>query len=159
MSRYLPLSASLALAISSLTAAAQNTDKKPSLQLKEVTVTATRREASLSDTPVAISAFSGDQLLQSGVADPTGIADFAHNVSIDRNNGGLQINIRGIVSNDTTERGDPSVSFLLDDVVIARMQAQEVSFLTFSVWRFCAVRRVPCLAEIRPVVRSIRGEF
>ncbi|WP_343033256.1 TonB-dependent receptor [Altericroceibacterium indicum] len=93
----------------------------------EIIVTATRNETLASKTPIALTAMSGDDLLKSGVTDPTNLAEDVPNLSIDRGNG-LQITIRGITSSDGTEKGDPSAAFMLDGIYIARPQAQEVSF-------------------------------
>ncbi len=94
---------------------------------RDIVVTANRTESLLSETPIAISAFSGDALTQSGITNPTQLADSVPNVSIVRGNG-LQITIRGVTSTDGTEKGDPSAAFMLDGIYLARPQAQEVSF-------------------------------
>jgi iron complex outermembrane recepter protein len=93
----------------------------------DIIVTANRTESLLSKTPIAISAFSGEDLVQSGITNPTQLADSVPNVSIVRGNG-LQITIRGVTSTDNTEKGDPSAAFMLNGIYIARPQAQEVSF-------------------------------
>ena len=93
----------------------------------DIVVTAQRFASLASKTPVALTAIEGDQLIKQGVANPADLGDQVPNLSIVRNNG-LQITIRGVTSNDNTEKGDPSAAFLLDGVYIARPQAQEVSF-------------------------------
>ncbi|MBB4642538.1 TonB-dependent receptor [Rhizorhapis suberifaciens] len=94
----------------------------------EIIVTATRNETLASKTPVALTAVSGEALRSAGVTNPTALAEQVPNLSIDRNNNGLQITIRGVTSGDNTEKGDPSAAFMIDGVYIARPQAQEVSF-------------------------------
>lgn len=99
----------------------------------EIVVTANRTETALSRTPVAVTALSGDDLLSSGITNPTQIQDRAPGISIDRaSSSGLQITIRGVSSADNTEKGDPSASFLLDGIYLARPQAQDVSFFDVS---------------------------
>lgn len=93
----------------------------------DIIVTATRTETLLSKTPIAMTAVSGDQLVQKGITNTTQLADSVPNVSIVRGNG-LQITIRGVTSTDGTEKGDPSAAFLADGIYLARPQAQEVSF-------------------------------
>ncbi len=105
-------------------AVAQETDE---VEDGDIVVTANRFESLMSDTPIAMSAFTGDDLTQSGVTNPTQLADSVPNVSIVRGNG-LQITIRGVTSTDGTEKGDPSAAFMLDGIYLARPQAQEVSF-------------------------------
>lgn len=93
----------------------------------DIVVTATRTSTLASKTPVALTAVTGDSLIETGVTNPTQIGEVVPNISIDRNNG-LQITIRGVTSTDGTEKGDPSAAFMLDGIYIARSQAQETSF-------------------------------
>lgn len=100
---------------------------QPASPIQEVVVTANRTESFASKTPIALTAVTGQSLKAEGVTNPTLLAETVPNLSIDRANG-LQITIRGVTSTDGTEKGDPSASFLLDGIYIARPQAQEVSF-------------------------------
>ncbi|QUD89641.1 TonB-dependent receptor [Phenylobacterium montanum] len=100
---------------------------QPASPIQEVVVTANRTESLASKTPIALTAVTGQSLKTEGVTNPTLLAETVPNLSIDRANG-LQITIRGVTSTDGTEKGDPSASFLLDGIYIARPQAQEVSF-------------------------------
>ena len=128
MKKVLPPVALIAAAIASASPVmAQDADKN-ARSLEEVVVTATRRETSLSDTPVSITALGGDNLIKEGVTDVFGMADSVPNIAIAQIDGGLNVTIRGVTSSDSTEKGDPSVNFMLDDVVIARPQAQGTSF-------------------------------
>lgn len=103
----------------------------------DIIVTATRTSTLASKTPVALTAVTGDSLIETGVTNPTQIAEVVPNISIDRANG-LQITIRGVTSTDGTEKGDPSAAFMLDGIYIARSQAQETSF--FDVGRVEVLR-------------------
>lgn len=94
---------------------------------EDIVVTATRTESLLSKTPIAMSALSGENLAEQGITNPTQLADSLPNVAITVGNG-LQVTIRGVTSNDGTEKGDPSAAFLLDGIYLARPQSQEVSF-------------------------------
>ena len=51
-------------------------------QLEEVIVTATKRETALQDTPVAVSAFTGDELVRQGVYDTVGLSNIIPNVTV-----------------------------------------------------------------------------
>jgi iron complex outermembrane recepter protein len=93
----------------------------------DIVVTATRENTLLSKTPIAITAITGEGLLEAGITNPTQLEESVPNLSIVRGNG-LQITIRGVTSTDGTEKGDPSAAFLLDGIYLARPQAQEVSF-------------------------------
>ena len=70
----------------------------------DIIVTAQRTESLLSQTPLAISAIAGDDLIAQGVTDPTTLGNFVPNIALDRGaQNGLQITIRGVSSNDSTE--------------------------------------------------------
>lgn len=93
----------------------------------DIVVTANRTSSLLSKTPIAMTAVGGDDLIQSGISNPTQLEETVPNLSIVRGNG-LQITIRGVTSTDGTEKGDPSAAFMQNGVYLARPQAQEVSF-------------------------------
>lgn len=93
----------------------------------DIIVTANRTSSLLSKTPIAMTAVAGDDLIQSGITNPTQLEETVPNLSIVRGNG-LQITIRGVTSTDGTEKGDPSAAFMVNGVYLARPQAQEVSF-------------------------------
>lgn len=93
----------------------------------DIVVTAVRSSTLASKTPVALTAVTGDTLIENGITNPTQLAEVVPNISIDRTSG-IQITIRGITSTDGTEKGDPSAAFMLDGIYIARNQAQETSF-------------------------------
>lgn len=92
-----------------------------------IIVTANRTRSVAEKTPLALSAISGEALQEQGITNPTQLEKAAPNLSIVRDNG-LQITIRGVTSDDDSEKGDPSAGFLVNDIYIARAQAQEVSF-------------------------------
>ena len=50
--------------------------------LEEIIVTATKREESLQDAPISVSAFTGGDLQRQGVADMQGLSDIVPNVTI-----------------------------------------------------------------------------
>jgi iron complex outermembrane receptor protein len=99
--------------------------------LEEVIVTAEHREVSLLDTPISITSLSGDQLRDSGVNSTAQLADSVPNVTI-HTTGDFFITIRGVTSNDATEKGDPSAAFMMDGAYIARPQAQDVAFFDIA---------------------------
>ncbi len=97
----------------------------------DIVVTATRGETLLSQTPLAITAVTGDDLRSRGIVGPTALGEAVPNLSIDRTNG-LQITIRGVSSTDGTEKGNPSAAFLLDGVYLARPQEADISIFDVS---------------------------
>ena len=89
--------------------------------LGEITVTATRRETSLQETPIAVSVVSGEALLDRGIGDLSELtlsqpsivmgadAQFGHNVAI-----------RGIDSSASGIGADTPVAFYVDGVYLGR---------------------------------------
>ncbi|MCP5379298.1 MAG: TonB-dependent receptor [Novosphingobium sp.] len=94
--------------------------------IEEITVTARRREESLQDTPIAISAVTADGLQARGIENVTQIGDFTPNVKfnssvpVSASNATAAIFIRGIGQNDYQLSADPGVGLYLDGVYISR---------------------------------------
>ncbi len=90
--------------------------------MQEVVVTAQFREESLQSTPLAITAISGNQLLDRGVTDVTGLTAVAPGVNIESRGayGGQTIAayIRGIGAGDYSYNVEPGVAFYVDDVYL-----------------------------------------
>src|SRR6202451_2834977 len=82
-------------------------------QLAEITVTATRREESLSKVPISVSAFSQETMDQRGVKDITDLVRYTPGVSIDQT-GTNAISIRGISSSG----GAGTTGIYIDDTPI-----------------------------------------
>ncbi len=91
-----------------------------------IIVTARKREENLQDTPIAITAITGDELANRGAADLTDIAAFAPNVDISSSpsgaggGGNSQITIRGVGQQDFLITTDPGVGVYIDGVYFAR---------------------------------------
>lgn len=104
----------------------------------DIVVTALRQSSLLSKTPVAVTAVTGDSLRSLGITDPRTLSNIVPNVTMSEYNNGIIIQIRGISSSDTTEKGDPSAAFLMDGIYIARPQDQVGAF--YDVERVEALR-------------------
>ena len=91
--------------------------------LEEIVVTAQRREASLQDTPIAITAFTEDKLNDLGVFDMAQVGDFAPNVFIGKqpsSNSNMGISIRGVGISETSLLADPKVGVYIDGVYMSK---------------------------------------
>ncbi|MFM7272371.1 MAG: TonB-dependent receptor, partial [Gammaproteobacteria bacterium] len=91
--------------------------------LEEIVVTAERREESLQNTPISITAFTDAKLTQLGITDVQQVADFAPNVTIQKqpsSNSNMGINIRGVGMGETALLADPKVGFYLDGVFMSK---------------------------------------
>ena len=91
-----------------------------------ITVTARRRAENLLDVPVAISAFSGEQLENEGAIDITDVAQTSPNVNLEVSRGTnttLTAFIRGVGQQDPVGGFEAGVGIYLDDVYLNRPQA------------------------------------
>ena len=91
-----------------------------------IVVTARRREESLLDVPIAISAYSGAQLERTGAIDITEIANTTPNVTMETSratNSTLSAFIRGVGQQDPVAGFEQGVGLYLDDVYLNRPQA------------------------------------
>ena len=114
------VSAQQAVPASPATAKADDSEK-----VEVVTVTARRREESLQDVPVAVTAFSGQQLKELNVQNLGDLAGNVPNLTVFAargNNTTITAYIRGIGQADPLWGVDPGVGIYLDDVYVARPQ-------------------------------------
>ena len=91
-----------------------------------IIVTARRRTESLIDVPIAITAYSGEQLENEGALDITDIGDTTPNVTIEASRGTnstLTAFIRGVGQQDPVGGFEAGVGIYLDDVYLNRPQA------------------------------------
>ncbi len=92
--------------------------------LEEITITATKRETNLMDTPVAITALDQKALLRAGIKDARDIGSVVPNLSLGVSNSdnAVEFTMRGVGSTNNTELGDPNVGFHVDGVYSPRPQ-------------------------------------
>jgi iron complex outermembrane recepter protein len=125
------------LAMAGAHAFAQETDSQAGV-LAEVTVTARKISENLQDTPVAVTALSGDALLQRQIFQTDKLTQvvpnlqFGTNAPLAGNNSSSQVFIRGIGQTDPTSTVDPGVGLYIDDVYIgtavgARMDLRDIA--------------------------------
>jgi len=90
--------------------------------IEEIVVSARKREESLQDAPVVVSALSREQLARYNVADMTKIAEMTPQlfVSNGSNGNGGTINMRGIGSSSTTSGFDQAVAINVDGIQYSR---------------------------------------
>jgi iron complex outermembrane receptor protein len=104
--------------------------------LEEITVTARRRTEDIQKTPVSITAFTPAQLSQQNIHDITDLRGLAPNFEITSySNFGRAadpLTIRGIGQDALVPNLDPGVGFYLDDLYIARVEGQLLSFYDIS---------------------------
>lgn len=91
--------------------------------LEEVVVTARKRAESIQETPVAVTAISGDDLRAQGIVNTTELTKSVPSLQINDSTS-TQIFIRGIGQRAGLIRQDPSVSVYLDGIFIPRADGQ-----------------------------------
>ena len=94
--------------------------------LEEVVVTARKKEESLQNTPVAVTAFSGSELESKGINNLVDLSGFAPNLNIGTSgfagagNYSAGINIRGLGQTEFLPHLDPAVGIYIDGVYFGR---------------------------------------
>jgi iron complex outermembrane receptor protein len=106
---------------------AQTAAQEPAVTtVDEIIVTARRREESLQDVPVAVSAFSSERLENTGAQDITELTRYTPSLTLQAargSNSTLISFIRGVGQQDPLWGFEPGVGLYVDDVYIARPQA------------------------------------
>jgi iron complex outermembrane receptor protein len=103
-------------------------DKAPSTTIEEVVVTAQKKTELASKTPIALTAYSGESLKAQGVVSVSDLQNLAPSVNIGRDGFGVNVNIRGVTTTDTTSKGEQGIAFNVDGVAIGRPTIQGLSF-------------------------------
>lgn len=107
-------------------------------KLEEILVTAQKRESSIQETPLALTALSGDDLAERQVTDFERLAPSLPSVNFARNVGFARIAIRGLGFDSTQAGQEGRVAFHQDGVYVSRPSAQLSGF--FDINRIEVVR-------------------
>jgi iron complex outermembrane receptor protein len=130
-SAQLPRYAVLLMAVAGsapIAATAQSTDPAPaadSTEIQKVVVTARRREETLQDVPVSVTAVTAEQISKQGIPDITALATQLPNTTLKSSratNSTLTAFIRGVGQADPLAGFEAGVGIYLDDVYLARPQ-------------------------------------
>jgi iron complex outermembrane receptor protein len=103
-------------------AAAMGAEAEERTLLEEIVVTAERRESTVQESALSITAFSGETLQTRGIEDTEGLHFQVPNLyySEPGQAGIAQIAIRGIGNENVTAGGDPGVAYHFDGVYLSR---------------------------------------
>ncbi|HVL78003.1 MAG TPA: TonB-dependent receptor [Sphingomicrobium sp.] len=104
----------------------QTADRPAEASDVDIVVTARRRSEVLLDVPIAVTAYSGEQLARQGAVDLTDIGDTTPNVTLETSRGTnttLTAFIRGVGQQDPVAGFEQGVGLYLDDVYLNRPQA------------------------------------
>ena len=130
-------------------ASAQDAAAEDTGGLEEIVVTAQKREQSLQDVPVAVTAISQASLETNRITSVQDLNGIAPNVSVRPAAGGTQIasfSVRGVNSYGVVPGSDKQVSINLDGVYISRHAVRSSTSPTSPASKFCAARRARCSA-------------
>ncbi|ANP44829.1 hypothetical protein ATE48_02255 [Candidatus Viadribacter manganicus] len=98
--------------------------------LEEIVITAQRREESLQDVPIAITAFTQEDLERTAAVGIQDVASRAPGVTLTQFNiGEPQLYIRGVGTTSDSAASDPSIGISIDEVSIGRAGASSLAFL------------------------------
>jgi iron complex outermembrane receptor protein len=97
--------------------------------LREIVVTAERRAVSVQHIPIAISAFTGDQLAKAGVTNPVDLNRLVSGLDFRSNTGsGLSLYIRGVGAQPLNGLADQANAFSVDGVFFSRPNGPDTTF-------------------------------
>ncbi len=137
-------------------------------QIEEVLVTAQRKQESLQDVPVAVSAFSPDDIQNLGVVETLDIAKLVPNF-VAHNNTGLgtanTYSLRGLNNTESIATFDPPVGTYIDDYFIQRQNSN--NYALFDIDRVEVLRgpqgtlfgRNTTAGAVRVILRKPQDEF
>ncbi len=134
--RFTVAASALAVALAA-PAYAQSSAQAPSAEdterqegLAEIIVTAQRRQESVQDVPIAISAFTADQLRDQGISNTLQLGQYIPNMVAQNNTGIGSANayfLRGLGSTETIATFDPPVGTYVDDIYLSRQNANNLA--------------------------------
>lgn len=99
-----------------------------SSELAEVVVTAEKVTEVASKTPLSLSSFTDEQLMNNGVVSVDELGNIAPAVNVGTASHGANVSIRGVSTTDVTSKGQQAVAFTIDGMDIGRPQIMGLSF-------------------------------
>jgi iron complex outermembrane recepter protein len=130
----LKASTATALLFTAFPANAQDADEESAEEqsgIDEIIVTAQRRNESVQDVPIAISAFSAEQLEAQGISNTLELTQYVPNLFAMNNTGLGSANgyfLRGLGNTESIATFDPPVGTYVDDIYLSRQNANNLSF-------------------------------
>lgn len=139
-----PIAAATTIALASFASTpvlAEENQAETDSKMEAITVTATKRSQVIYEVPIAMSAFSGDDLASQGIGDITDVGKFVPNLNITGFSAGHNSSanpfIRGIGLQDHLITTDPGVSVYVDGVYLGRQVGQN--------WNLANIERIEVL--------------
>ena len=153
--RFIMFMAIFALVVPAIHSVAAQETEAPSLAIEEIIVTARKKEESIQDVPMAVTAIT-EQLRESSVRRIEDIQAFAPNLFINRTPGigsGAAITIRGVASLESDKSYEPSIGVVMDGMFLGiHLVEYFLITLTLSVLKFFVDHKEHFLVKIQLVV-------
>ncbi len=130
MFKYVLLAGTAALS-NPMSYAQEVVEEEASTRLATITVNAQRRVEDLQEVPIAVSAFSAESMREKLISEPLDLLQHVPNLFGGNNTGVGSANmyyIRGLGNTESIATFDPPVGTYVDDIYIARQNANNVSF-------------------------------
>jgi iron complex outermembrane recepter protein len=122
---------SLVFSASALAQTGTTSATEPAAQpegLREITVTAERREENVQTTPIAISAESGETLRSQSITDLSQLGEQIPNINVGADAGSAQVYIRGVGYAAISPGGETRVALYSDGIYLARTQGAFLNY-------------------------------
>ena len=125
LTRPLSIATAIVISLAATTVSAQKSTDTELLTIDEIVVTARKRTESLQETPIAITAFTGDGLAARGIDRADDLANFTPNLTFQNSPGhsassNAAVYIRGVGQQDFVPTVEPGVGIYVDGIYVAR---------------------------------------
>ena len=97
-------------------------------EIAEIVVTAEKVSEPLSKTPIALDAFSGNELQSRGVVSISDLQNLEPELNVGQSPAGANISLRGVSSTDVTSKGNQDIAFNVDGIYNGRPREQGLAF-------------------------------
>jgi iron complex outermembrane receptor protein len=97
--------------------------------IEEIVVTAQRREESLQDVPLSITAITGDDLRENDIRDVTRLEQTVPGLRVGRSGAAARPAIRGVYTEAISANSDPRIGFYVDEIYQSRTQQTTAAFV------------------------------
>jgi iron complex outermembrane recepter protein len=125
------LTATMLAGLAPMAAQAQSATAEATTSLEEVVVTAQRRQESVQDVPIAVSAFTAGELERRNISEALDLIQYIPNLMGSNNTGLGTANayyLRGIGNTESIATFDPPVGTYIDDIYVSRQNGNNFSF-------------------------------
>jgi iron complex outermembrane receptor protein len=98
-------------------------------EIEDIVVTAQRREESLQDVPLSITAITGEDLRNADIRDVTRLEQTVPGLRIARSGAAARPAIRGVYTEAIAANSDPRIGFYIDEIYQSRLQQATAAFV------------------------------